>query len=134
MTKANILVVEDNKHDTLLIKKLFSNSRIKNSTKYANNISSAREIINTTNFDLAFIDIVLPDGSGLDVAELLGGLQPHCAVVILSGTKETDTVMRAKEIGVETFVAKPLDLPLLQETIKPFENLHWFIGVDKVAS
>ena len=70
MKKANILVLEDEQTiadmiDILLIREEFTNVELCQSVK------EALSKINSQTFDFYLLDIMLPDGSGLDVAKVI---------------------------------------------------------------
>lgn len=56
--------------------------------------------------DVALLDLSMPDGNGLDVAEALKRRYPEIAAVIVSMHSDAQTVRRALELGVRGFVIK----------------------------
>lgn len=56
--------------------------------------------------DIALLDLSMPDGNGLDVAEALKRHYPEIAAVIVSMHSDAQTVRRALELGVRGFVIK----------------------------
>lgn len=69
----------------------------------------AREIIEDASFDLAFIDIRLPDEDGFSIAEFLKKNNPDVKIVIISGYYyPEDESLQDKD--VDGFISKPFDL------------------------
>ena len=72
----NILIVEDN----ITVSKLISNTLRKN-TQYiiqrTDKIKWARRLTNKIHFDLICLDIILPDGSGIDFCKELKDDHEH---------------------------------------------------------
>lgn len=63
-------------------------------------------------FDLAVIDVYLPDMLGLDVVEHLRALPSFGdrPVLICTGSPDASTVARAASLGVREFVVKPIQV------------------------
>jgi DNA-binding response OmpR family regulator len=57
--------------------------------------------------DLAVLDIVLPDGSGLDVCNRLREIRPGIPVVFLSSLDRTQDVIAGLTVGGDDYVTKP---------------------------
>jgi DNA-binding response OmpR family regulator len=58
-------------------------------------------------FDVAIIDLTLPDGSGLDLLPALRELAPSTHVIILTGAGSESDRVRALELGADDYVVKP---------------------------
>ena len=74
-------------------------------------------------FGLAIIDIAMPGMSGY---ELVSAMRRHSAganlpIVALSGWVSEDHRMRAKQAGFDSHLAKPIELPELQELLQRVE-------------
>lgn len=74
--------------------------------------------------DLLVLDLLLPDMSGWDVLARLRALHAGAVipVIILSGYGGPDNVREAQRLGVDAFIAKPVDMGRILERIK--EILH----------
>jgi DNA-binding NtrC family response regulator len=64
--------------------------------------------------DAALVDLALPDGSGVELLELLWAqtIMPH--VIVISGSAAPDTAFQLAQRGVRAFVSKPLSLQRLE--------------------
>lgn len=60
----------------------------------------------TTDFDVALVDVALPDGSGIDAIGRLRELRPHARVVMLTGHPRPAQAARAIAAGAVAFLAK----------------------------
>jgi CheY-like chemotaxis protein len=74
---------------------------------YAKDGQSALTEYVTAAPDVLFLDIGLPDISGHDVLECLFQIDPGAYVIMFSGHKDKDNVMRSLETGAQGFVGKP---------------------------
>ena len=67
--------------------------------------------------DLVLCDISLPIMSGFEVLERLNALAPrlgHIPFVFLTALSDRDSELRARRLGADDFVAKPLDFDVLE--------------------
>ncbi len=60
-------------------------------------------------FDLFILDIGLPDGSGLDIAEILGP-QADLPILFLTAQNDPETRLKSYEKGAAEFIPKPFHL------------------------
>ncbi|NLE52957.1 MAG: response regulator [Chloroflexi bacterium] len=73
-------------------------------------------------FDLALLDVELPDGDGLELAARLREHSPEVVLIMLSANDNTDLVQQARALGANAYVVKPFNLPKLLEFVNAFEN------------
>ncbi|MEY2929750.1 MAG: hypothetical protein RL033_499, partial [Pseudomonadota bacterium] len=66
----------------------------------------------TLDFDVAFIDKNLPDGSGLDICAALSGAD--CKVALVTGYGNLHSAVEAMKHGVADYFIKPVDLADLE--------------------
>jgi DNA-binding response OmpR family regulator len=59
-------------------------------------------------FDLVFLDLVMPAVDGFAVLESLRTMDIHPPVIVLSAVTRRDTVIRAFQMGVKSYLTKPL--------------------------
>ncbi|MEK7367752.1 MAG: response regulator, partial [candidate division NC10 bacterium] len=57
--------------------------------------------------DVILLDIVLPEGSGLDILPLIKGLDPDLPVIIVTGHPSLDVAVEALKGGAYDFIQKP---------------------------
>ena len=67
----------------------------------------AEEKIDSMIFDLAIIDIGLPDGNGYEVCRYLKEARPETPVVFLTAKDEERDVVKAFDLGADDYVVKP---------------------------
>ena len=58
--------------------------------------------------DVALVDINLPDGSGVDLAEELRRYAPHIAIFMMSGAATDELRKRASALKIAGFIKKPI--------------------------
>lgn len=70
-------------------------------------LSHARE-----KFDVILMDILLPDTNGMELCQRLRSWY-HCPIIFTSCLDDTDTVVRALELGGDDFLTKPYNHKVL---------------------
>lgn len=114
---SRLLVVEDEKNlGSTLVERLQKEAF---DVTWVTGVKGARfEILNRV-FDLALLDVGLPDGSGFDVASFLREKSPATAVIFLTAFGTPEDRIRGLELGAEDYVVKPFHL---QELILRVRN------------
>lgn len=99
-------------------------------------------------YELAFIDVRLPDRNGLRILQNLKKLQPKCKAVVMTGYANVKTAVEAIKLGADDFIEKPFDnieeienltadllisrsIPILNDIQKIASDLGYFIGENK---
>lgn len=66
--------------------------------------------ISSRSFDLALLDVGLPDGSGFEVAQFLRQKSPCVAMIFLTAFGTPEDRIRGLELGAEDYIVKPFHL------------------------
>ena len=111
-----VLIVDDNTANLNLISQVFSDEHLEIS--FAKNGIDAVNLAKIINFDLAILDVNLPDISGFQVSEQLRKLQPACEQIFC--TALNDRVLRDKAFtaGAIDFIEKPFELASTRMRLK----------------
>ena len=72
---------------------------------------------------LIFLDIHLPDGSGLDIIRRIKSDFPSMKIIIMSAYDGTKEKGKAMEEGADIFISKPLSRDLINESVDRVMNL-----------
>lgn len=72
----------------------------------AGSCALARETLRTRRFDVALVDLQLPDGDGLQLAAYIREQYPHTQVVICTARMERELVTKALDIGCIGWLSK----------------------------
>jgi DNA-binding NarL/FixJ family response regulator len=75
----------------------------------AGSIGVARALAPRTDYDLALVDLGLPDGDGVELVAELHALRPYAPVVVFTASEEPETVLRALRAGAVGYLTK--DMP-----------------------
>ena len=110
--KYKVVLVEDQ----YVARQLFG-LYLKDSEKYEivrtlESASGIAEILRNVPVDLILMDILLPDTNGMDLCQRLRSWH-HCPIIFTSCLDDTDTVVRALELGGDDFLTKPYNHKVL---------------------
>lgn len=72
----------------------------------ASTIAQARKIISLHSFDLALIDIRIPDGNGIDLIPVLRHANPNICCVISTIFDDDESILRALQVGADGYLLK----------------------------
>jgi YesN/AraC family two-component response regulator len=82
--------------------------------------------------DLIITDIKMPMMSGLDMAITIKNDHPNTRIVILSALSEGNHFIRAIQIGIKSFLLKPVDNQRIKDTI--YEQAHEILLEQKIKN
>lgn len=108
MNKPTILVVEDENNLGETLVEYLSSCGFK--SFWAQTAKEARELFSKQNPKIVIMDIGLPDGSGLDLAQEFRELNKTHMLLFLSALNDPDTRLTGLELGAEDYITKPFAL------------------------
>ena len=116
----NILVTEDNPGDFLLLEELLHNTELVIGKIYqATLLSEALAILSSQAINLVFLDLHLPDSSGIDSYMNISGAAQRIPVILLTGLTDTNTALQALLLGAQDYLIKgEFDGKLLARAIR----------------
>jgi two-component system, response regulator len=133
-----ILLVEDNTSDVLLTKRALEKNRISNELIIAEDGQAALDYLYCEgahaqrNPDklpmLILLDLKLPKVDGLEVLRRIRDEERtrRIPVVILTSSKEHEDLTKSYDLGVNSFVRKPVDFTQFVEAVKQL-GLYWLV-------
>ena len=111
-----ILVVEDEPSLRELIQKSLEKERFV--VEVAPDLFTAIDKVEVYDYDCILLDIMLPDGSGLEVLTRLKELRKKENVIIISAKDSLDDKILGLELGADDYLPKPFHLAELTARIK----------------
>jgi len=115
LKELNVLLVEDEKKLAQLLKSAIGENF--NSFSIANNGKEGIQRFLKLSPDLVITDIMMPDLTGLEMAEELKKINPEIPIIILSAFSEKEKLLGAIDVGVVKYFIKPFDPDELLEYI-----------------
>jgi len=64
--------------------------------------------VDTSDYDLAFLDLNMPNVDGFGVLEALQARDIHYPIIVLSSVNQRETMIKAVQMGVKSYLLKPL--------------------------
>jgi CheY-like chemotaxis protein len=89
---------------------------------------SAMERLQSENFDLVLLDVVMPGMSGYDVLQWIkaDAHLRHTPVLMIAATNDTENVVHCVVIGADDYITKPTDPVLLKVRVNAcLEKARW---------
>ncbi len=88
---------------------------------HANSVRAAREALAGPAFQVAVLDVGLPDGNGFEVAQTLRDRSPATAVLFLTAYGTPEDRIRGLELGADDYVTKPF---VFRELLLRIQNVQ----------
>ena len=99
----------------------------------SDSLKSAQNKIKNEVFNLAIIDVILPDGDGLDLIIPLKKSSEKLPIIIMSGNANLKNTLSALNLGVTNYLLKPVKIDLLLLMIEDvFEKIELRLEKDRV--
>ena len=98
----------------LLLLQVFPSAQISEAAR----VSDAMSLIQAIQFDLAMVDLGLPDGSGRDVVEKLRELQPEAQSVVVTIHDDDEHLFPALQAGAYGYILKEQPRELIAEQLQ----------------
>ena len=117
----NVLIVED---EARLAELLADYCRHEGHTpKVAGDLASARKALNAGDIDIILLDVMLPDGSGLDLCKEVRAHSDLPILVISARVDELDRLL-GLELGADDYICKPYSPREVMARIKAVMRRH----------
>ncbi|UEQ74523.1 response regulator transcription factor [Chryseobacterium arthrosphaerae] len=84
----------------------------------ASNAKEALEKIELFEYDCILLDLMLPDGNGLEILRHIKNDTPQASIIIVSAKDSLDTKLTGLDDGADDYITKPFSLPELHSRIK----------------
>ncbi len=104
---AQILVVDDDGEIRKLLARYMQEQGFR--VQVASKCAEVREKIATNRIDLIILDVMLPDGSGLDLCRDLRATRSNIPIILLTALKEDIDRIIGLEIGADDYLGKPFN-------------------------
>ena len=111
-----ILVVEDDADLREIIVRSLEQERYV--VSQASTYRFALQKIEDYDYDCILLDIMLPDGNGLDLLDELQSLGKRVSVIILSAKDSIEDKVKGLDLGADDYLPKPFHLAELHARIK----------------
>jgi len=114
-----ILIVEDNTIDQVVLRENVKRTKLAtDEILVASTIGEAIDILDSHKVSIIFLDLFLPDSTGLESFESIVNRVPGIPVIICSSLSDSEITLKAITLGAQDFLIKGhYDFDLLEKTI-----------------
>lgn len=126
-----ILLVEDEK---LLAAAILDFLRAEGHVcEWAADALTADEKIDVYEYDCALVDLMLPDGSGLDLVRKLKENRSRAGIIIISAKNSLDDKIQGLDLGADDYLTKPFHLSELNARLNSVRRRRQFDGNPEIV-
>jgi DNA-binding NarL/FixJ family response regulator len=100
----------------------------------AANRESAFRAICENHINLCFLAIHLPDINGLEIMKMLRDVSPQTRIIMMTGIKITDAIMKEVRENAHCLISKPFELEQVKELAKHVLSVGKNPGRDRISS
>ena len=138
MTNSQALIIDDEPDIRELLE--ITLKRMNVDSMCAENLTSARKLLEKHRFKLCLTDMRLPDGDGVEFVTYIQKNYPQMPIAVITAHGNMESAIQALKSGAFDFLTKPVDLEALRALvksalelpIKTHESKHQLIGETKV--
>jgi DNA-binding response OmpR family regulator len=125
-----ILIIEDNQELVNNIKGYLIKEGIV--CEVAGSVQDSYDKLAGFQYDILVLDLMLPDGNGLEVLENLKKDRPETGVLILSAKNSLDDKLKGLDMGADDYLPKPFHLAELNARLKAIYRRRKLKGSDQI--
>src|SRR5579864_8658472 len=111
---STLLVIDDDRSVQFMIERAFQGTGV--TVLAARTVHEGLQLLGRRP-DVVLLDIMLPEGSGLEAVEKIQALDPKLPIIFITAGGTSDTTIEAMKLGAYDYLLKPLDLPKLRELV-----------------
>lgn len=131
MDKINILLVEDQVLTRMGMTMALNRNSECRIVAEANSVHEAKQQLKQNqDLDLVLLDLMLPDGNGIEVVRFLKQRGSDIKVLVISADNNQETILQLVELGIDGFISKYADIPTLATAIHSVYNGIEYFGKD----
>jgi DNA-binding NtrC family response regulator len=119
---SHVLVVDDDEALAELISTALTEAGYQ--VTVARSVSSAVLLMGSREFDVALLDMHLPDGTGADVLRRLVDDSALTEVVVLTGSRDIASAIQVMKLGASDYLVKPTPIAELEIVVAQASDRH----------
>jgi signal transduction histidine kinase len=105
--RLHILLIEDDNEDAFLIRRTLSESSAAHfSIDRVGRIEEALSALHETKYNVAVLDLTLPDSAGIETVELITNKFPSMPIVVVTDHRDLEIGRQAVRSGAQGFISK----------------------------
>lgn len=118
-----VLIVDDEASVGVLLKKVLTNNSFE--ATIAESGRDALELLGVQDFEVALLDIGLPDMSGIELLQRVSREYPDTSFLMATGLADVHAAVESMKLGASDYLTKPFDLEdMLSRVEKALERKY----------
>jgi len=113
-----ILIANDNAEESKLISEKLTNEKNEFEIEIVSSGTKAIEKLESKNYDLLIVDLVLPEVDGFEVIERAKELSSETKIIVISALASEIFIKKATGFGASYYMLKPLSYDVLEKRVK----------------
>ncbi len=107
---ATIMMIDDEKINMEVVKAYLENAGYRRFVLVEKS-TEAMDVLNETKPDILLLDLIMPEVSGFEILTKVRAnpIFKHLSLIVLTSSDDTETKLKALELGATDFLAKPVD-------------------------
>lgn len=105
--QSNVLVIDDEVEVGTFFRRLLERKGYR--VKVTASGAEAVRALDEQYYQVAMVDLKLPDANGLNLLQEIKSRQPNCEVIIMTGYSTTKTAVKAIQLGAFDYIDKPFE-------------------------
>jgi DNA-binding response OmpR family regulator len=126
-----VLIIEDNKELAQNIKDYLLREGYRCELSFS--FKEAEDKIISFSYDCIILDIMLPDGNGLQLLKLIRSAKNESSVLIVSAKNALDDKIQGLDLGADDYITKPFHLPELHSRLKAIYRRKFLRGDNTIT-
>ena len=122
MASKKALIVDDEPDIRELLE--ITLGRMNVETQSAADVTNAKALLTSHEFDFCLTDMKLPDGNGIELVQHIQEEYPNIPVAMITAHGSQESAVEALKAGAFDFVSKPVNLELLRNLVDTALNLR----------
>lgn len=100
----------------------------------ASNVADAQTVLQKDHFDIAFIDVRLPDGNGTQLIDFVSNLPNPPMMVVMSGYGTVESAVKCMRLGAFDYLIKPFSIEEVDVILERAESYNHLVKVNQFLS
>ena len=122
MTKTTVMLIEDDVRASYTLESTINQHPDFTVVAVSESYSDALLQFEAYKPTLVFVDITLPDGSGIDFIRYQRERNADCDFIMTTAERETATVEKAVQLGVSDYLVKPIRMSRVMQALEDYNG------------
>lgn len=101
--------------------------------EWANNLHTALDKISAFEYDCILLDLMLPDGNGMDILQMLKKHKRNEGIIIISAKDSLENRLQGLQLGADDYITKPFHIAELLARVQAVIRRKKFAGNNIVS-